>query len=81
MSDMVLRSEGRLAVASGRARKVRLAARLSQREFASALDVTAAAVSRWEAGNRVPRGESAERLGELLRELERAAIPGKVLVP
>jgi len=68
--DVVLRSEGRRAVESGRIREVREAARLSRSDFASELNVTPACVSLWEAGLRVPRGESAERLAQLLRTLE-----------
>ena len=68
--DVVLRSEGRHAVSSGRLRRVRTAANLSQVELGRALGITAAAVQRWEAGERMPRGASAERLALLLRELE-----------
>jgi DNA-binding transcriptional regulator YiaG len=70
--DVVLRSEGRQAVSSGRLRRIRTAANLSQVELGRALGLTAAAVQRWEAGERMPRGGSAERLAVLLREIETA---------
>ena len=70
--DVVLRSEGRASVSSGRLRRVRTAANLSQVELGRALGLTAAAVQRWEAGERMPRGGSAERLALLLREIEQA---------
>lgn len=68
---LLLRSEGRLAVESGRAREIRLRARLSQEELGSAVGVSAACVCRWEAGERLPRGRTAERLAGLLRLLEK----------
>jgi len=71
-SSVILTSEGRRAAESGRARKLRLLARLSQREFAQALEVTPAAIARWEAGERLPRDVNAERLALLLREIEAA---------
>jgi transcriptional regulator with XRE-family HTH domain len=47
---------------------------LSQREVAELLDVTRVSVSRWETGERTPRGELLlrylELLGRLARELE-----------
>jgi DNA-binding transcriptional regulator YiaG len=74
--DVVLRSEGRQAVRTGRLHRVRTASNLSQVELGRALGLTAAAVQRWEAGERLPRGASAEQLALLLRELEEAATKG-----
>ena len=60
----------RLVATPGAARTIREAAGLSQAEIAAALKVTQTAVSRWERGERVPRGnpprptpDSLERLG------------------
>jgi len=57
---------------SGRARELRLAARLSLAEMAGAVGVSAATVSRWECGQRRPHGPAALRYGALLDALERA---------
>lgn len=54
---------------SGEAKFIRLEAGLTQGELARLLDVTPGAVSRWEAGDRIPRGEVALRYRELLRGL------------
>jgi transcriptional regulator with XRE-family HTH domain len=61
---------------SGRARELREAARLSRSELARALGTTPAWVSRWEAGLRSPRGETALKYAKLLarRALELKAI-------
>lgn len=71
--NVVLRAEGRSAVASGRVQEVRERARLSKREVAQALGVTFTAVDLWEKRHQLPRGETAERLGQLLRDLEQVA--------
>jgi transcriptional regulator with XRE-family HTH domain len=60
-------------VRDGRIRQVRERAQLSQSEFGEALGVQPATISRWENGQRVPRGRVAERLTHLLRELEAAS--------
>lgn len=59
----------RAMTASGEARAVRVAARLSQAEVAAAALVSAAAISRWEAGRRVPQGVAAVRYARVLRVL------------
>jgi DNA-binding transcriptional regulator YiaG len=71
-SDLILRYEGRQAVASGRVRSLRVSAKLSQGDVAHAVGVSPACVSRWESRNRLPRAQAAERLARLLRDLERA---------
>jgi len=57
----------------GAARHIREAAGLSASEVARQLGVSPAAVSRWERGERVPRGELAERWAEVLRALAAGA--------
>ena len=57
-----------LRVAPALARDLRLQAGLSQNEVGAALGVSHAAVSRWESGKRLPRGDLAERLLRLLMQ-------------
>jgi transcriptional regulator with XRE-family HTH domain len=52
-------------------RELREAAGLSQADIAAALGVSPAAVSRWEAGKRAPRGPWADLYRELLQSLVR----------
>lgn len=59
--------------ASGEARRVRLAARLSLRDVGLAVGVDQSTVSKWEAGDRVPRGDAAWRYADLIERLQRAA--------
>jgi DNA-binding transcriptional regulator YiaG len=73
ITDLTPVVRARRALKSGRAIEIRLAAGLSQSEIATALGVSQAAVCRWEAGERRPRGDAARRYGQLLDVLERAA--------
>jgi transcriptional regulator with XRE-family HTH domain len=73
IQSIALVSEARKAAMSGRASELRREAQLSQAEVARAVGVTAAAVSRWESGQRSPSGDLAVRYAELLRVIERAA--------
>ena len=66
---MVAGSRRRLR--EGEAEAIRVQAGLSQGDIARALGVTAGAVSRREAGTRVPRGALAVRYARLLELLER----------
>lgn len=63
----------RADLASGRARRIREAARLSQAEVAEAIGTTQPAVAGYESGRRTPRGERAARYADLLARLEREA--------
>lgn len=54
-----------------RARAVRMEAKLTLAEIASALDVTPSAVSLWEQGKRFPRPPVADRYAAVLNRLER----------
>ena len=56
-------------------RAIRLGARLSQQDIADAMNdagvgITRATVSRWETGDRRPRGEALVRYTEILRSLQ-----------
>jgi transcriptional regulator with XRE-family HTH domain len=68
-NEALLVARARRATQDGRARSVRVAAGLSQHEVGTACRVTAAAVSRWETGERLPRGDAAVRYARLLDRL------------
>ncbi|MGW3024520.1 helix-turn-helix domain-containing protein [Streptomyces sp. NPDC001221] len=70
-------SEVRRMLASGQARERRLNLRMSLREVATALDLTPAAVSRWESGRTQPRAGAALKLADILG-ITRAENPEKV---
>ena len=72
-SDALALSRARGLAASGEARERRLAARLSIAELAAEVGVAPATVSRWESGQRRPRGAAAIRYERLLDDLERQA--------
>jgi DNA-binding transcriptional regulator YiaG len=55
--------------------QIRELARLSRRELACQVAVSPASVSRWEDGSQVPRGDAAERVALLLRDLEAMVVP------
>lgn len=69
MSTALEISLARKLAATGEARRLRQAAGLSLYDLARDLGVTAGTVSRWETGNRVPRGDAAARYAGLLGEL------------
>ena len=60
----------REALATGRARAVRLRARLSASEVARAVGIGPSTFSRWESGEKRPTGAPALELARLLRELD-----------
>jgi len=62
-------ANARSLAASGAARSIRLAARLTLTEIGNEVGVTASAVCRWERGERSPRGDAAREYGRLLRDL------------
>lgn len=69
-TDAVALTRARKWVATGLAAEVREAAGLSLREVASAVGVASPATpSRWERGERKPRGVAGARYGRLLFEL------------
>lgn len=70
IDEAVILARLRADMASGRAREVRVAARLSQADVAAAVGVDQTAIANWEAGRKKPRrGEAAIRYAELLRKL------------
>jgi transcriptional regulator with XRE-family HTH domain len=60
----------RADMVSGRARKVREGARLSQAEAAEAVGVRQSRLADWESGRRSPRGDAAMAYAALLERLE-----------
>jgi DNA-binding transcriptional regulator YiaG len=60
--------------ATGEAREIREAARLSQSDIARSVGVHFSTLSRWESGNRLPRGQAALRYAALLDRLSKAAV-------
>jgi len=60
--------EARTLLASGEARRIRLAAGLSLEKAAAEVGVSASAIYRWERGDRIPRSRGAvEYAARLLR--------------
>ena len=72
-SELAIVAEARAAATSGAARALRIAARLTQQEIASACGVSATTVAMWETGQRVPSGAFALEYGRVLRSLARMA--------
>ena len=70
--DALRLSRLRLLTENGRARELRLAARLSLLEMAAACGVSHVCVSRWERDERRPRGAPALRYAALLDALAKA---------
>lgn len=67
--DIVLTTELRALCASGEARRIREAARLSRSELARAVGTSCASISRWESGDRRPHGELATAYHRALQQL------------
>jgi DNA-binding transcriptional regulator YiaG len=57
---------------SGKAREIREAARLTESEIARSVGAHYSSVSRWESGERMPRGQVAFRYAALLERLAKA---------
>lgn len=72
-SDLLLVTRARADLKSGAARSLRLSCGLTQTEVATQVGVSSVAVSRWEAGDRIPRGDAALRYARLLAALRKAA--------
>ena len=69
-------AEVRQWAASGTARAIRERARLAEGDIATAVGVSLPAVSRWERGLRVPRGQAALRYHALLQSLQKLEAAG-----
>jgi DNA-binding transcriptional regulator YiaG len=67
--DPVELADARALAASGAARRIRIASRLSLSEVAVEVGATPAAVQKWETAAMLPKGERAIRYGRLLRRL------------
>ncbi|WP_409331141.1 helix-turn-helix domain-containing protein [Trujillonella humicola] len=63
--------QARALLASGEARRIRLAAGVSAGQIASDIGVSVSAVQRWERGERIPRTRAAGDYAELLLRLQR----------
>jgi transcriptional regulator with XRE-family HTH domain len=63
----------RMAAQDGSAREIREEARITILELAERVGVSAAAISRWERGNRVPRGAAARAYAAVLLDLQATA--------
>jgi transcriptional regulator with XRE-family HTH domain len=68
-SHLALLVEGRAAATSGRGRRLRESAALTQSEIAKLAGVTPAAVCRWEAGERTPSATAAVAYAKALRRI------------
>jgi transcriptional regulator with XRE-family HTH domain len=62
----------RSLLASGEARRIRIAAGVSVSQIAADIGVSASAIQRWERGERVPRTRAAGEYAELLVRLRNA---------
>jgi transcriptional regulator with XRE-family HTH domain len=66
LDELELLERARRDCITGRARKLRKAAGVSLSEVADALDVSPTAITRWESGQRRPRGGAAVLYAKLL---------------
>ena len=73
--DLVKLSEVRIIAASGEARRIRHASRLSSDQIARTVGVSGVTVVRWELGQRSPSGEAALRYFDLLDRLRKVTAP------
>jgi transcriptional regulator with XRE-family HTH domain len=64
-------ADARRFAASGRGRRLRLAARLSLGDVGRSIGTSHVNILRWETGNRQPTSEVGVRWGQFLRSLER----------
>jgi transcriptional regulator with XRE-family HTH domain len=71
-TELVLLAWVRDACTSGEALRIRIDSGLSQGEITEAVDVAVPTISRWENGERSPRGDAALRYARLLKRLRRA---------
>lgn len=72
-AELIAISELRALAATGEARRIREAARVSAGEVAAAIGTSVINIGRWDRGTRVPRGPVALRYAELLGQLREVA--------
>jgi DNA-binding transcriptional regulator YiaG len=72
--DIRLVIEGRAAASTGRGRRLRTSARISQREFARFVGVSQVSIHRWERGDHLPTGARAVAYARALREVAAEAV-------
>lgn len=70
--EVVLLATARAHAQNGTGRQIRQAAGVSLEAIADAIGSSKAVMSRWERGERMPRGTQAVRWAELLGDLKRA---------
>jgi DNA-binding XRE family transcriptional regulator len=70
-ADLLMLTEMRESCTTGVARKLREAARLTQREVGESCDVSGQTIALWETGKRTPTGAPALAYAKLLRQLAR----------
>lgn len=71
-AELLLLAWVRDACATGEALRVRVDSGLSQGEIAAVVPATVPSISRWENGERVPRGDAALAYARVLKRLRRA---------
>ena len=72
VDQVLLITAARAHATNGTGRRIRERARLSLQDVGAAIGSSGAAVSRWERGERMPRGTQAIKWAELLTELDKA---------
>ena len=75
VEDLLARNRSRRLPDPGIRRMLRIEAGLTQDDVAAAVGVTRTAISRWESGDRHPRGPFASLYAEVLRELAAEVAP------
>jgi DNA-binding transcriptional regulator YiaG len=73
MTNVERLSRVRAQATSGEAKRIRVAAHLSELDFARVLKVHHTTIGRWERGERLPTGDAALRYAALLDRLAKAA--------
>ena len=72
-TDLQKIAEAHVALATGQARELRKALRMSVLDLGATVGVSGAAISRWECGKRTPQGETALKYARVLEVLRKVA--------